>query len=385
MPRKPKKTAPGPTHDSGPAIIPNKVLEETLTGYDKNNFLQYLAERCPYPFGKTELEAVISIYRLGTITGDYRQGAVTFPFIDRAGRVRAIQVKEFDSENHTTGTGFIHTMKKAEFERERLPLPDWLTDYIKAENRVSCLFGEHLLARYPCNPVALVEAPKTAVYGTLYFGLPTNPTNFIWLAAFNVSALNLERCRVLTGRNVVLFPDLSESGAAFNKWNARAQEFERMIPGARFNVSTLLENMADVRERERGADLADFLIKLDWHSFRNNTRLPAADSQNVKSEKNVPEKKPLFFTKTATREPEQTLHSFAGHSARWDITGMEVFFSSVTLPEGPIQVNPWTTIADPGKFIATHIDTAKANNGNPRFRPYFDRLTELQTFVNNKN
>ena len=51
-------------------------------------------------------------------------------------------------------------------------LPNWLTPYKKNESKVSCLFGEHLLSKYPHNPIALVEAPKTAIYSTLYFGTP---------------------------------------------------------------------------------------------------------------------------------------------------------------------------------------------------------------------
>ena len=372
-----------PASEVRPAIIPPQVLEETLKGYENNTFIQYLAERCPYPFEQGDIEAVVSLYRLGTITGQYRRGAITFPFIDMAGRIRAIQVKEFDSENHTTGTGFYHSMKNAEFEQRGEPLPAWMENYLTAEKKVSCLFGEHLLKRYPCNPVALTEAPKTAIYGTLYFGMPYNPANFIWLAAFNVSSLNLEKCGVLAGRNVVLFPDLSETGATFEKWSARAREFERMIPGARFRVSTLLEDHSEQSARTRGADLADYLIKLDWHTFRNKTQRPAADSQNVKSEKSVAEKKLLFFQKN-TPSPEPYLPPFAGHAEKWDIEELENYFSSATIPAGPIQVNAWTTIADPGRFIEGQIQVLKANHGKPRFRTYFDRLAELKTFVNNK-
>jgi len=64
------------------------------------------------------------------------------------------------------------------------PLPKWLEAYIRQDKRISCLFGEHLLSKYPNNPIALVEAPKTAVYGTLYFGFPETPKDFIWLAEY---------------------------------------------------------------------------------------------------------------------------------------------------------------------------------------------------------
>lgn len=37
-------------------------------------------------------------------------GAVTFPFIDEANNIRAIQVKLFDENNHTISTTFLHSV-----------------------------------------------------------------------------------------------------------------------------------------------------------------------------------------------------------------------------------------------------------------------------------
>jgi len=52
------------------------------------------------------------------------------------------------------------------------------------------------------NPVGIVEAPKTAIICTIYFGLPGNPSNILWLAAYNKSSLSLKKFRALNGRNV---------------------------------------------------------------------------------------------------------------------------------------------------------------------------------------
>jgi hypothetical protein len=100
---------------------------------------------------------------------------VSFPFIDINNTVRAIQVKQFDQANHTTKTTFLHSILKYKFEQQGKSLPDWLSAYELNESKVSCLFGEHLLKKFPNNPVALVEAPKSAIYSTLYFGLPLRP------------------------------------------------------------------------------------------------------------------------------------------------------------------------------------------------------------------
>jgi hypothetical protein len=146
-----------------------------------------------------------------------------------------------------------------------------LEPYQNQETKVSCLFGEHLLPRYPNNPVALVEAPKTAIYGALYFGLPESQKDWLWLAVYNLSSLNLERCKVLKGRSVFLFPDLSKDGRAFQSWSDKAKQFENVLPNTRFTVSDLLEREATEEQRLAGLDLADYLIQQDWRKFRNQT------------------------------------------------------------------------------------------------------------------
>ena len=59
--------------------------------YENNIFIQNLFSRVPYPFDPAEVTKVIEFYRLGTIPGGYRAGAVTFPFIDIKGNIRAVQ------------------------------------------------------------------------------------------------------------------------------------------------------------------------------------------------------------------------------------------------------------------------------------------------------
>src|SRR5690606_24183239 len=122
--------------------------------------------------------------------------------------------------------------------------------------------------KYPNNPIALVEAPKTAIYGTLYFGLPNNPKNLLWLAVYNLSSLNLNKCKALKGRNVYLFPDLSKDSKAYNLWSEKAQKIQEQLENAMFKVSDLLEELAPNQDREKGKDIADYLIKLDWRKFR---------------------------------------------------------------------------------------------------------------------
>ncbi len=80
--------------------------------------------------------------------------------------------------------------------------------------------------------------------------------------------ITLEKCEVLKGRKVILFPDLSKDGKAYSMWEQKAREFQDIIPGSKFVVSDLLEKNASAEDREKGLDIADYLIRFDWRIFR---------------------------------------------------------------------------------------------------------------------
>lgn len=247
-----------------PSFIPHSILEATIKEYERNTFIQNLLKQIKFPFHKKDVFKVIEMYLLGTISKGYRTGAITFPFIDINGNVRAIQAKQFDESNHTISTDFLHSIYKRDCEKYKKSFPHWLVRYLENEKIISCLFGEHLLTEYPGNPVALVEAPKTAIINTLYFGLPDTPKNFLWLAVYNVSSLTIEKIKILQGRKVVLFPDLG----AFEKWSNKAKQFENEMTGTVFLISDLIESLASNESKKKGEDIADFLTRMDWREFK---------------------------------------------------------------------------------------------------------------------
>ena len=109
-----------------------------------------------------------------------------------------------------------------------------------------CLFGEHLLTKYPEKTVALVEAEKTAVICAGFF------PDYVWLATGGKSQLN-ERLNVLKGRKVVAYPDLD----ATKEWRTRVLDF----PDIDITVSRILSGYGKDKEEEN-LDLADWII--DW-------------------------------------------------------------------------------------------------------------------------
>lgn len=258
-------------------FIPNNVLQETLKGYEKNIFIQNLLKE----FEDYEIENVVSQYYLGTVQNGYRAGAITFPFIDIKGNTRTIQVKQFDQANHTTGTDFLHSIIEKYYTKNKKPVPEWLTEYKKNEKKVSCLFGEHLLSKYPNKDIALVEAPKTAVYASLHF------ENFNWLAVYNLSSFSFDKLKALQGKTVFVFPDLSKDGKTFKEWQTKAKQFEERLTGTKFIFSDFLEQFASDKDKTEGKDIADYLVKhkiapvqtigdiLDYYRNKGLTELPS--------------------------------------------------------------------------------------------------------------
>ena len=292
-----KKAIPQPTPE--PVFFHFETFKQTLQPerYKKNTFIQNLFYRVQFPFEVDEVTKVIRLYRLGTVANGYRAGANTFPFIDIKGNVRAVQVKQFDEHNHTTSTDFLHSIIEKHHTRNNKPLPEWLEAYTKQDKRITCLFGEHLLSKYPNTKVYLFEAPKTAVYGTLYFGFPEQ-SNIICLAVYNKSSFSFDKLKVLQGRFVYVFPDLSKDGNTFKEWETKAKEYESRLPGTRFIFSDLLEQKATPLQREQGADIADVLILRDWRDFRKQPiqEQPQPEPEKVTKVTKVTDKTNIIFS-----------------------------------------------------------------------------------------
>jgi len=383
--------------------IPFEVLAETLTNYEQNVFIQNLLHRVAFPLEPCEIENIISLYYLGTVDS----GAVAFPFIDIQNNIRAIQVKQFDETNHTTKTSFLHSILKYQYSQRGDRLPDWLPAYELNDLKVSCLFGEHLLNKYPLNPVALVEAPKSAIYGTLYFGHPDVPERFIWLAVYNLSSLNVAKCKALQGRDVVLFPDLSTDGKAFDLWISKLKELNS-IKGARFTISDLLESKASQAERLNGCDIADYLICQDWRLFRDSEKHEvephqAKPKQYARARGSEDENKDIVCPFDIVKEPpsekrekreDETKLFFCAPSIlerdyrpqtkqNWsvEISELENYFAAVVLPAEPIRLNKCSVITNVSLFIESHLSTVKANNGQYIFLPHLQRLQELKQIL----
>ena len=392
------RTQPKPQPQPEPVFFDFDTFKQTLERerYEKNTFIQNLFYRVQFPFEVDEVTKVVKLYRLGTVIKGSWTGAVTLPYIDKKGFVRTIQVKKFDEQNHTTAQNKLDKVILSGLKKENRAVPEWLTKHIEYGDEYgyfTCLFGEHLLSKYPNNPIALVEAPKTAVYGTLYFGLPETPESLIWLAVYNKSSFSFDKLKVLQGRFVYVFPDLSKDGNTFKEWETKAKEYESRLPGTRFIFSDLLEQLAPERDKSEGNDLADYLIKQDWRLFRKRNiqeQPPQPEPEKVTKVTKVTHQQNIIFShveplpKVEVFKTERIEQPIKEQPQNWsnDIAELENYFASIELPTQPVKLNRCSTITDCSIFIESHFATVKANNGKRTFLPYLNRLQELKKLIN---
>jgi hypothetical protein len=271
--------------------------------------------------------------------------------IDKNGEVRAGKIMLY---NPTTGKRIKEPFNHINWVHKSLQQPEFELG--------QCLFGEHLLID-KTKPVAVVESEKTAVIASVY--LP----QFIWVAVGSLTNLNAEKCSILKGRTVALFPDLN----GFDKWNTKANELSHL---ANFVVSDLLERKATETERKQGFDLADYLIQFDYKIFAP-TETKASEvpltAQPLVEVKPIYQPPPdYYFSKPEETQPKDWEQS---------ITELEIYFSEIDIPTQAVKLNSWSTITNCSKFIESHFATVRANYGKNSHLPYLNRLHELKDYL----
>ncbi len=217
--------------------IPLTIFKESLKHHLENNFIKYILSL----FGSEITSQLISKYFIGT--SKLWNGATVFWQIDIAGKIRTGKIMLY---NAIKGKRIKEPYNHTNWAHSALKLPGFALQ--------QAFFGEHLLKGNNM-PVAIVESEKTAIIASVY--LP----QFIWLAAGNKTGLTGQKCKVLQGRKVILYPDLN----AFELWKQKAKEYSHIF----LTVSSLLERKATEDEKKQGLDLADYLIRFDLKEFQN--------------------------------------------------------------------------------------------------------------------
>jgi hypothetical protein len=295
------------------SFVPDQILKASLKGYESNHFVTYLINL----FGIEISERLISQYFIASSNKRW-SGATVFWQIDAKNKIRTGKIMPYSP---TTGKRVKQPNDLVDWVHKALKLPEF--------ELKQCLFGEHLLSDNT-KPVALVESEKSAVIASVY--LP----EFTWLAVGGLSHLNAEKCAVLKGRTVTLFPDLN----GFDKWSEKAQELSHL---ATFIVSDLLERKATEEEKSNGLDLADYLIRFDYKDFI----IPVLPSnKQLSGDKLLVDNNQIKPIETST-----IFNVSQQQPVNWerDITELETYFTGVALPTQPVKLNQCTTITDVSK------------------------------------
>ncbi len=336
----PRPVTPQPKPAS---FIPIEVFKASLKAHEANHFVTFLIDL----FGIEVTGQLISRYFIAT--SKHWNGATVFWQIDTEGKVRTGKIMLYSP---ATGKRVKEPFNHISWVHKALRQPEF--------ELKQCLFGEHLLID-KVKPIAIVESEKTAVIASVY--LP----QFIWLAVGSLTNLNAEKCSVLKGRTIALFPDLN----GFEKWSRKARELSHL---STISVSDLLERKATEAEKKQGFDLADYLIKYDYKTFafpEPKAKEAAPAITPLVDVKAIDKTEPgCCFSKPEPSQPESWIQ---------DISELETYFAGIQLPTQPVKLNHYSTITDCSLFIESHLSTLRANVGKPIFQPYFDRLLTLKT------
>ncbi len=349
-------------------FIPDYQLVKLEEQYSSSSFYKNLITNVNHPFTPDKLNPVFEFYRLGAIKSKaYMNGALAIPYINISQKITAIQVKDFDKHNHTSKTNFYHSMLQYYYKKMNKEQPKWLRAYLKTESKVHSLFGEHQLKYFKNNPVAIFESPKTAIYASLYFGLPEKPKDILWLATFNIYGIKEENLKVLEGRDIILFPDLSKKNIAFKMWSNKAEELEKKLKNSTIRVYDYLEKIAKTDEKNEGYDMGDFLIEKDWRDFKwFKNELNTCSSKSICSYKES--------NWVSLKEKESKIKYFSED----EVNELKNFFKNFKLSSNTLQLNEGEKILDIDQMVSTHLEIIKSGEEKGAL-PYFNRLKKLMS------
>lgn len=225
-------------------VIPDHLapmhLAATIGGYQDNSFVQFLFDL--FPNDPEDIEAAIRAYRVGT-----EDRFTVFPVIDRWQRFCKAQLIQYDrATGNRIKEKFSTSSLQSRLKARRSINQDFETDK-------NVFFGEHLLAKFPGRPIAIVESPKTAVIASICKGVVPD---LVWLACMGKDNLNADRLeRLGRERTFHLYPDAK----GYEKWLRIGSAARKR--GLMVDVSDSIQKIASENENVGDFDLADLLIR----------------------------------------------------------------------------------------------------------------------------
>ena len=215
--------------------IPEWIVEGSLRR--GNTHVEWLRR----VFNPTDVERVVSEYQIGGT----REGHAVFWQRDAEGRVRTGKIMAY---NPTTGK-----------RQKGSGSVDWVHSTMLRQGLVEefslrqCLYGEHLLSRYPSHIVGVVESYKTAHIASILM------PHIVWTATDSLSGLSPERLAGLRLRQVIFFPD---EGRGYEEWSAKIPKIAQEV-GFDYRISSFMEGGM----YGQGADIGDVVNEQEYCPF----------------------------------------------------------------------------------------------------------------------
>lgn len=193
----------------------------------QSTFWQWMVTGCKARLTMSDevLQRVYEDYMIGAT----RQSDVIFWQIDEEQRVHTGHIMQYGPDGHRLG---FNSWEHRRLMREgRLP-----KDFVAFQ----CLFGQHLLRKYPAMQVCIVESEKTAVILSACY------PDYLWMATCGSGGLTADKLASLKGRRLTLFPD----SGCYDKWLGKMKS----LKGIDYAISDQMEQYLP------NTDLADVLL-----------------------------------------------------------------------------------------------------------------------------
>lgn len=258
---------PRPTPPPLPTLVlPRSMVAKRMQDITMDHLVRYIREGVDWGNEqRARIPKVLHDYCVGHST--IRQQYATHEFtvfwqIDKDGNVRTAHYMKYKADGHRVKekeqylTDWLHSLlSRKRNESDPWPYPQYF-DPDKQEAR-QCLFGEHLLKRYPKATIKLVESEKTALLMAIAYG---NNTTQLWLACCGSSNLTRERLKPLIQehRNIILYPD--RDGVKLWKQKADAIYYDGISIDAKPVTEWWREGDGEK------ADIADVVIRMINHA-----------------------------------------------------------------------------------------------------------------------
>lgn len=242
----PKPSKPRPpqqkVEDLPMLVIPSSYMTHTRgDALDNDLFCNWLRSVPWRKEQKPRVEMVLKNYAVGHA----KDGRVIFWQIDEQQQVRTGKMMKYMEDGH----------------RDKSRNPSWIHNYLERAGyinlekvqKVSTLFGMHLLGFFPNADVCLVESEKTALICAIAYG---EMSKHIWMACGGLNFLKPDMIQPLVkaGKHITLFPDRDGQ----EKW----KDVALSLGYSNISINTDFVTKWWKPEDGEKADIADVLLRI---------------------------------------------------------------------------------------------------------------------------